>query len=111
MSLLPSRIQFRFRLPQVGSGHTPHLPYVSTVALWGQGGAVLTKWSLRPRVHVLIPLTKCYSDAVIPLLFLEEEDTKFIDLNYGSSMMSWKRGDSLAHGIRQDRWGGSVTLG
>lgn len=47
----------------------------------------------------------------IPLLFLEEEDTKFIDLNYGSSMMSGKHEDSLAHGIRQDRWGGSVTLG
>ena len=47
----------------------------------------------------------------ISLLFLEEEDTKVTDINYSSSTMRWKFGNYLAHGIRQDMWGGSVTLG
>lgn len=71
-----------------------------------------TKWSLRLSVHVLIPLTKCCPDAVYFSLVLREGGYKIYRLQlWLSSMMRWKCGKCLAHGISQDRWEGGVTLG
>lgn len=112
MSLVSSHIQFMFRLPYVWSCHMPDLLYVSAVASCREWGMVLTEWSLRLSVHVLIPLTKCCPDAVHFSLVLREGGYKIYRLQlWLSSMMRWKCGNCLTHGISQDRWEGGVTLG